>query len=153
MLSLAILSQQEFRSPANDINAVTNEFFQHLPDRKYARPSTDQRQQNHADGRLQRGELVKLVQHHFFVRVPLQHDVKPNLPWRNLAVRQVNNARDAFDAVVFDKQFKLFADAVTRLHVGNFSDDNNIAFLLHFEVRSSSKCNRGTTRLISATNT
>ena len=57
------LAQQILGAPADDLDAMPEEFLQHLLERQQSRPAVDQGQQDDADGLLQRRELVELIEH------------------------------------------------------------------------------------------
>ena len=95
-------AQQILRPPADDLDAVAQEFFQHLLERQRPRPAIDQGQQDDADGLLQRRKLVELIEHQ--VRVGVAFDIADE-PDR-LAVagtRFVADGADALDAFILDK--------------------------------------------------
>src|SRR5579859_3521858 len=91
--------QLELRPAGDDGVAVVDETLQQLLQRQFLRDAVHQRQHDGAEGRLHRGVLVELIQHHGGHRVAFQLDHDPHA----FAVRVIFDVRDAFDLLV-DRQ-------------------------------------------------
>ena len=83
--------------------------------------SVDQRQENDGEGRLQRRELIQLVQQNVGIGIPLQLDHQTD---RFLQITLVADPGNAFDLVAVNQVGNLLNDTVTRLLVGNLRDQN-----------------------------
>ena len=88
------------------------------------------RRQDHADGLLQRGILVKLIEDDVAIGVAAEIDVQPHLPAGRFAIGVVDDPGDALDLVVFDEFFELFANPVARILVGDLRDDDRLPVAL-----------------------
>src|SRR5690606_19090572 len=107
----------------DDDDPVPDELLDQLFDAQRLRPVAHETQQDHADGRLQRAVLEELIQNDLAVGIAAERNMNANLPRRIVAIRQVRNAGDSLNAVVFDELFELFANAVAGFEIGNFGHD------------------------------
>ena len=123
------LAQQELRAPANDVDAVPEEFFQHLLDRKQLRAAVDQGQQNDADGFLQRRKLVELIEHQLRIGILLEVNREiDRLPFAGAGV--VADVLDAVDPLILDEIGDGLVQRVAGLLIGNLVDDDLILLLI-----------------------
>ena len=90
-----------------------------------ARLAVDDRQHDHAEGLLQLGVLVEIVEHHLrlFAALELDHDAHA------VAVRLIAHVGDAFDLLVLN-QVGNALDGLGLIHlVGNVGDYDLLLFL------------------------
>src|SRR5262249_30564476 len=96
------LAEQELGAPADHLDAVADELLEHLLEPQLARPAIDERQEDEADGLLQRRMLVELIQDE--VRVPVAFHVKDDADRLAAAgARLVADGGDALDLLVLDQ--------------------------------------------------
>ena len=148
VLAFPRLGQQEFRAAADDGHPVPEEFLQHLLNRHRLRPIADERQENHAEGDLQRRILEKLVEDDFAVGIALEHNVQPHLPFGRLAVGIVDDPCDPLDSLVANQVLQLFFQPVARFEIGNLGDDDHVGILLGLEMRGGPQRDRRAAREI-----
>ncbi len=117
------LAQQVFRAPTDDLDAMPQELFKHLLERQRARQAIHQREQNDADGFFERRKLIELVEHDMGVGVALEVDDQTNR-LAGPGARFILDVGDALDAFVLDQLADDLVQAIARLLVGNFLDDD-----------------------------
>ena len=121
VLAAAGLLEEVLGAPAEDCRAVTEELLEDVLEREDPRLAVNQRQEDEREGRLERGELVELVEYDVGIGVTLQFQHQPD---RLLEVALVTDRRDPPDPVFIDQFGDLFLDRVARLLVGHFCDDD-----------------------------
>ena len=97
------LAQLELGSSPHDLATELDEILENLEQRKHLRPATNDREHDDAEGRLQLGMLVKIVEDDFADLAPLQvdDDTKP------VPIRLVADVGDAIEDLLADQ----FGDA------------------------------------------
>ena len=122
------LAQLELDAAADDLAAELDEVLDHLEQRQHPRPAGDDRQHDDAEGLLQLGVLVEIVEDDLADLAALQLDDDPHA----VAVGLVADVGDALDGLVADQ----VGDALDQLRlvdlVGDLADDDLLAIaLLH----------------------
>ena len=123
-----LLGQLELRAPDDDLALVGDVGGDDLLERQRARDAVDQRDHVHAEGRLHRGVLVELVEHHLRQRAALELDDQAHA----VAVGLVAQVADVRDLLVVDEVGDLRDQAVVAalLHgVGQLGDDQRLLAL------------------------
>ena len=92
----ARLRKVELRASGNHVDLVVDVVLKHLAQRERPRHAVDQRKVDDAEGALQRGVLVQVVQDDLGHRTLLQHEHKA----QTLAIRLVAHVGDAVDALL-----------------------------------------------------
>jgi hypothetical protein len=126
VLALAGFPEQILGAAPDNVHAVTDKGIQEHPQSHQLGTIAIQRQQNHTHRRLQRRILEELIQHHVAVRIPLQHNMQPNLPRRHIPIRQVNDPRNSLDPLFRYQHLQLFTNAVPSLHIGDLGHHNHV---------------------------
>src|SRR5690606_6282230 len=119
------LAQIEARAADDDVAAVIDEVVERLLEREQLRPSVDDRDHVHAEGGLQLGELVEVVEDHLPGRVAL--DLDPDPPVRAVAV--VLDVGNALAPLVADERGDALDQADFVALVGDLGDDDRLAAL------------------------
>ena len=126
VLAAAGLLEEVLGAPAEDRRAVTEKLLENVLEREDPRLAVDQCQEDEREGRLERGELVELVQHDLGVGVALQLQNEPD---RFLQIALVADRRDPPDPILVDELGDLLLDRVPALLIGDFRDHDPIAIL------------------------
>ena len=126
VLAAAGLLEEVLGAPAEDRRAVTEKLLENVFEREDPRLAVDECQQDEREGRLERGELVELIQHDLGVGVALQLQHEPD---RFLQIALVADRRDPPDPILIDKLGDLLLDCVPALLVGDFRDHDPVAVL------------------------
>ena len=122
------LAQLELDPAPHDLAAELDEVLDHLEQRQHPRPAGDDRQRDDAEGLLELGVLVEVVEDDLADLAALQLDHDPHA----VAVGFVADVGDALDGLVADQ----VGDVQDQLRlvdlVGNLADDDLLAIaLLH----------------------
>ena len=122
MAALARLAQFEHGTARHHLAAVLQKLVEHLPKIEQARLAIDQRHHVHAEGVLQLGLLVQIVEHHFghFAAPQLDHQTHAVL------VGLVLNVRDAFDFFLVDQIGHLLLQGLFVDLIRQFIDDDGL---------------------------
>ncbi len=120
--ALARLAQFEHRAPRDDLAPVGEEALQHVFQVEQSRPAIDQRHHVHAEGVLQLGLLVEVVQHHLghLAFFQLDHQAHARL------VRLVLDMGDAVDLLLVDQFGDLFLQGLLVDLVGQLIDHDGL---------------------------
>jgi hypothetical protein len=131
----ARLAQFVDGAPGDDLLAEGDEGLKHLLQVQHLRPAVIERQHVDAEGRLQRGEAVELIQHHF------RHGVAPQLDHHAHAVPVglVADVGDALDDLGPHKLRQAFLKPGLVHLVGDLGHDDRrpvLPALLHMRARA-----------------
>ena len=122
---VAGLGQQMLGAAAHHLLAEVGERGDHIAQVELLGPPAVERQHVGAEGRLQIGVAIELVEHHLSHGVALQLDDDPHA----VAVRFVPDVRDTFDTL-FTNEIGNTLDQHPLVHlVGNGGDDERVAIL------------------------
>src|SRR4029453_2311200 len=125
MGAVAGLAQQELDAAADYLLAEFGEGADHVPEDELLGLAADQRDHVGAEGRLQRREAIKLVEHHVGHGVALQLDDDAHA----LTVGLVANVGDALDLLLAHQLGDLLAHRRFVQLVGNLGDNQRLALL------------------------
>ena len=131
VLAAAGSLQKELRAPAQHRGAVAQKLLQEILEGEHPRLAVHQRQEDQRKRRLQRGELIELVEDNLGIGIPLQLEDQPH---RLLQIALVADRRNALDAILGDQLRNLLLDGIPRLLVGDLGNDDPVsvfAELLH----------------------
>ncbi len=130
-------------APHHHLAAEVDEVAQRLLEREELRPAVGEREQVHAEGRLERRLHVELVQDHLFRGFPAQldHDADP------LAVRLVADVRHAVDPALAHQLGDALLQRGLVHHEGDLGhDDALVAAAILLEASAGAQRDRAATR-------
>src|SRR5665213_1576090 len=132
--ALASLAEQEGRSPLHDVDAMIDEGLDCLIEAQLPRLPVEHREEDHGEALLHGCVLVELVEHNLGLSAPLQLDDDPH----SVAIALVAHVADVIhNLVVYQLGDALDEPGLVDL-VGNFGDDDRLAFLGQVLKRSAS---------------
>ena len=126
VLAAAGLREQMLRAAADHRGAVPEELVEHALERQDPRLAVDERQEDERERRLERRELVELIEHDVGVGIALELEDQPH---RLLEITLVADRRDALDAVFIHELGDLLLDRIAGLLIRNLRDHDPAAVL------------------------
>ena len=117
------LLKVEAGAASDDVDLVVDVVLQHLAQAQAFGNAVDERQVVGAEGRLQRGVLIQIVEHDLRNDALLELDDQTDA----LLVGLIAHIRDALDAFIVDELGDLLLQGALVDHVGNLGKDQAVA--------------------------